>query len=161
MILRRIKRVLHSDRIAPTFTPMKRASHDLPRKSGILLVIILGLQMPWASIDFCVAHPLGEPHHHGLSNCQKRALWKGGPAVWPPMHCLKFAMHSDNYAGPESVVVERTAEVVLPIWTDLIVTRPKADQEYRVEPEQRCRSHPLIPGLALRGPPSACPVQAG
>jgi hypothetical protein len=48
------------------------------RPARFLLLLILASVLPWKSIGFCVAHPLGEPHHEGLSSCEKRALWKGG-----------------------------------------------------------------------------------
>ncbi len=124
------------------------------RRSHILLLLILALQLPWISVNFCVAHPLGEPHHEGLSSCEKRALWKGGAAVWPPMHCQEFSMNTDNYVGMDQITVERPqTEVSVPLPLLLVAVVATVDQEFIDPPVPRCRAHPPRAAHTLRGPP--------
>ena len=124
------------------------------RRARSLLFLLLATVLPWKSIDLCVAHPLGEPHHDGLSTCEKRALWKGGPAVWPPMHCQEFSMNTDNYVGMDQVTVERPqTELSIPLPLLLVAVECNDEPEFIEPPVPRCRSHPLIAAHALRGPP--------
>ncbi|HMQ77362.1 MAG TPA: hypothetical protein PKE21_14525 [Flavobacteriales bacterium] len=122
--------------------------------SRVLLVIALGLCLPWKSIDFCVAHPFGEPHHEGLSTCEKRALWKGGAAVWPPMHCQEFSMNTDDYVGMDPVTVGRPqSELTVPLPLLLIAVETTEEQTFIDPPVPRCRSAPTVSAHSLRGPP--------
>ncbi len=124
------------------------------RPAHFLLLIFFALQLPWKSVDFCVVHPFGEPHHEGLSTCEKRALHKGGPAVWPPMHCQEFSMNTDNYVGMDQVTIERPqTELTVPLPLPLVAVESTDDQEFIDPPVPRCRAHPPRAAHTLRGPP--------
>lgn len=122
-------------------------------KSIVLLNLMGIILFPWQSI--CLAHPLGEPPHKGISTCELRKEYKGDQAVfWPPMHCKHTVLKSTDFQQPQY----DTILLVLSPFTITTYNFEFVSNEREMKPslflsEPNCRSATLISDNPLRGPP--------